>query len=147
MPVGIENNSSESRGPSKYQNSLRSSQPFVSNKYLIYSNFPSPFSSQDGRIGGKRLYQVNLCSSLTCLPIFIVLARPEVPNSPKHWVPPPNSHKESGSSKCTSIMYLRHLLTLPTKFHPDFSTLIVFQDFRFAPPTLPNVNRSGWDFK
>ena len=33
---------------------------------------------------GKRLYQVNLCSSLTHLPIFIVLARPEVPNSPKH---------------------------------------------------------------
>ena len=35
---------------------------------------------------GKRLFQVNLCSSLTHLPIFIVLARQEAPNSPKHWI-------------------------------------------------------------
>nr|CAG4635411.1 EOG090X04O4 [Artemia franciscana] len=44
--------------------------------------------------------------------------------------PLPNSPKGSGSSPVTSITYLRHLLILPTKFHPDLSTLSVFQDFR-----------------
>ena len=33
-------------------------------------------------------YQVNFCRSLTRLPIFIVLVRPEAPNSPKYWNPP-----------------------------------------------------------
>ena len=94
---------------------------------------------------GKRLYQVNLCTSMTRLPIFMVLARPEAPNSAKHRTPPPNSPKETRSSTVTSIKYLRHLLILPTKFH--LSTLSVFQDFRFPPPTPPNVNRSSWDLE
>ena len=96
---------------------------------------------------GKRLYQVNLCSSLTRLPIFIVLARPEAPNSPKHRTPPPNSPKERKSSTVRSIMYLRHLLIQPTKLHPDSSPLSVFQDFRFPTPTPPNVNWPGRDLK
>ena len=57
----------------------------------------------------KRRYQVNLCSSLTRLPIFIVLARSEAPNLPKYWAPTPNSPKESGSSPVTSITYLQYL--------------------------------------
>ena len=50
MPVRILNMSSESWCPSKYQNSLRSDHPLVSYKYLIFSNFSSPFSPPDGRI-------------------------------------------------------------------------------------------------
>ena len=89
---------------------------------------------------GKQLYQVNLYRSLTCILIFIVLAHQEAPNSQKHC--PPNSPKESGSSPVTSITYLRHLLILPNKLHPDPSTLSVFQDFWFPlqiPPMSPNL--------
>ena len=44
MPVGIYNKSSESRGLSKYQSSLRSDHPLVNYKYLTFSKFSSPFS-------------------------------------------------------------------------------------------------------
>ena len=84
MPVGDYNKNSGSRGPSKYQNSLRSYHPLVSYKYLIFVLlFPFP-SAPRWSDRGKRLYQVNLCSSRTRLLISIVLARPEAPNSPKH---------------------------------------------------------------
>ena len=33
------------------------------------------------------------------------------------------------------MMYLVRVLTFPIKFHPDPSTLSVFQDFRFPSPT------------
>ena len=39
---------------------------------------------------------------------------------------------------------IRHL---PTKFDPNPSTLSVFQDFRFPPPTPPNFTGPGWDLK
>ena len=38
--------SSESRCPSKYQNSLRSDHPLVSNKYLFFPNLSSPLAPQ-----------------------------------------------------------------------------------------------------
>ena len=60
---------------------------------------------------------------------------------------PPNSPKKSGSGPVMSITYLGLVLILPTKFHPDLSTLSVFQDFRFPPPAPPNVTRSGRDLK
>ena len=44
---------------------------------------------------------------------------------------PPNSPKEIGSGPVMSIKYLELVLILPIKFHPDLSTLSVFQDFRF----------------
>ena len=50
MLVGIKNKSSKSQRPSKYQNSLRSDHPLVTYKYLIFSNFSSPFSPPDDRI-------------------------------------------------------------------------------------------------
>ena len=47
MPVRIWNKSSESRCPSKYQNSLRSDHPLVSYKYLIFFLiFPLPLAPQ-----------------------------------------------------------------------------------------------------
>ena len=76
----------------------------------------------------------------------------QVPDTPTNWRrpsmsrstelikapdPPPNSPKKSGSSPVKSITYLRHLLILPTKFHPDLSTPSVSQDFQFPPPTSP----------
>ena len=147
---------------------------------------------------GKRLYQVKLCSSLTRQPIFIALARPEAPNSPNHWTPPPNSPKESESSTILAITYQGHLFILSTKLHPDsytpsvfprfplqiptmskdlvgiwnkssetwipsknqislrsdhlfvrnkYSNFHVFQEFRFPPPTPPNVKGSGRNLK
>ena len=60
---------------------------------------------------------------------------------------PPNYPKESGSSPVSSIMYLRHLLILPTKFHPNLSTLNIFQDFRFPPPTLTQCHQNWSGFK
>ena len=36
-----------------------------------------------------------------------------------------------------SIRYLGLVLILPTNFHPDISTLSVFQDFPFLLPTPP----------
>ena len=41
-------------------------------------------------------------------------------------IPPSNSSKESGSGPAISITYLGLVLILPTKFHPDLSTLSVF---------------------
>ena len=58
--------------------------------------------------------------------------------------PPPNSPKESGSSPVTSITFLRHLLILPTKFHPDLSHSKKFPRFPGSPSIPhPNVTRSG----
>ena len=77
-------------------------------------------------------YQVNLCRSLTHLPIFIVLVRPKAPNSPKHWnSPTPQLPKESGFVPIIPIKYLELVLILPIWFHPDLSTLSFFQDIRF----------------
>ena len=44
--------------------------------------------------GKQLLYQINLCKSLTRLPIFIVLSRPEAPNSPKPWKSPQLPQRE-----------------------------------------------------
>ena len=145
MPVRIKNKSSESRCPSKYQNSLRSDPPLVSYKYLIFLIFPLPLAPQLSNLG-KRLSQVNLCSSLTHLPIFIVLARPEAPNSPNHWTHPSNSRKESESSTVTTITYQGHLLILSTKLHLDSSTLSIFQDFSLQLPPCQKM-WSGFEIR
>ena len=52
--------------------------------------------------------------------------------------PPPNSPKESEFVLFMSITYLGLVLIFPTKFHPDPSTLSIFQDFRFPPPMSPD---------
>ena len=89
--------------------------------------------------------QVNLCRSRTRLPVFVVIARPEAQNSQKHWNSPPlNFLKQSRSSPVKSITYLRHLLILATKFHPDLSTLRVSQDVQFPPPTPPPQCHKIW---
>ena len=61
--------------------------------------------------GGKRLYQVNLCRSLTRLPIFIVLENQRLAKVQKNQTrqrtenhpPPPNSPKESRPVSIISI--------------------------------------------
>ena len=124
--IGV-HDSSESQFPSKYQNSLRSDHPLVSYKYLIFLIFPSPLAPHMVK-SGKRLYQVDLCSSLTRLPIFIILAGLEASNSPKHWTPPPNSPKSWGS---------------PVRFRQSR-----IKDICLFPLQLPsNVNRSGRHLK
>ena len=52
--------------------------------------------------------------------------------------PPSNSNKESGPGPVMSVIYLGHVLIVPTKFHPDLSALNVFQDFRSL-PLLPQM--------
>ena len=138
MRVGIKNKSSESRFPSKYQNSLRSDHPLVSYKYLIFSKFSSPFSPQMVE-SGKRLYQVNFVQLPDTPTNFHRLSTSRSTKLAKALNPSPNSPKESESSTVTAITYLRHLLILSTKLHPDSSTLSVFQDFRF-PLQLPPMS-------
>ena len=58
--------------------------------------------------------------------------------------PPLHSPKESQFGLVISIKYLGLVLVLRTSYHHDPSTLSVFQDFRFLPPT-PNVSGSGQD--
>ena len=76
---------------------------------LFLSLQPSKWSN-----GGKRLYQVNLCRSLTRLPIFIVLENQRLAKVQKNLQknqtrqrtenpPPPNSPKESRSVPIISI--------------------------------------------
>ena len=65
------------------------------------------------------------------------------------------STKEEGQTKgSVSIMSIRHLelvLILPIKFHPDFSTISVFHDFRFPrflfPPSNPVSPRNRFKLK
>ena len=95
----------------------------------------------------KNCYQINLCRSLTRLSIFIVLARPKAPNSPKHRKSPQSSPQRERITSSYNNHVSRTLLILPTKFHPDFSTLSVFQNFRFPPSTPPSVTGSGLDLK
>ena len=75
-------------------------------KHLHFHDSPS--SPPPHRWSNRRdnCYQVNLCRSLTRLPIFIVLARPEAPNSPKHWKSPQLPHREQILSG-----YVNHLST------------------------------------
>ncbi|XP_065567590.1 uncharacterized protein LOC136031767 [Artemia franciscana] len=57
-------------------------------KVFEETRFPDGETPRRWSKRGKQLYQVNSCRSLTRLPIFIVLARPEAPNSPKHCTDP-----------------------------------------------------------
>ena len=57
----------------------------------------------------------------------------------------PNSPKESESVPIMPIMYRDLLLILPIKYHPDLSTLSVFQDFYF--PSNPLCTRIWSGFK
>ena len=58
----------------------------------FFSNFPLPLAPQMVESG-----KTTLSSQFVQLPDtptnFIVLARPEAPNSPKHWTPPPKRAK------------------------------------------------------
>ena len=103
--------SSKVQDPFKYQISLRSDHPFVSYKYLIFSNFsellpPPPNSTKEN--GPVRLCQ----SPILDLCVFF--------------------------QKVYSVMYLVLTIIFTTKFHPDPSTLSVFQDFRS--PQLPPMS-------
>ena len=44
-------------------------------------------------------------------------------------------------------MYLGLALIFPIKFHPDPSTLSVFQDFRFPPSNSPQCHQTQSGFK
>ena len=54
---------------------------------------------------------------------------------------PPNSPIESGFVQIMSIKYIKQVLILRIKFHPDLSTLSIFLHFRFQrflfPPSSP----------
>ena len=102
-------------------------------------NFSSPFNPPlrwSNR--GKQLYQVNLVQVPDTPTNF---HRPSTSRSTKRAkaLDPPNSPIESRSSPATLITYLRCLLVLPTRLHPNLSTLSVFQVFWFPPPTPQNV--------
>ena len=60
-----------------------------------------------------------------------------------------NSPKESRSVPIMSMPYLGLVLIFPTKFHPNPSTLSVFQDFRFRhhPQLLLHQIRPGFKIK
>ena len=61
--------------------------------------------------------------------------------------PPPNSPKERWSVPVISMTYLGLVLSFSTRFHPDTSTLSVFQHFMLPPPTPPSVTGSNRDLK
>ena len=61
--------------------------------------------------------------------------------------PPLDTPKDRGSGSFMSIIYLGLVLILSTKFHPDLSSLSVFQDFWSLSRTSPNVIGSGQDLK
>ena len=145
MPVGIKNKSSETRGPSKYQNSLISDNPFVSWKFLIFYNFSSPLSPPDGRIGENELIK-SICLG-PCHANQFSSSQHAQKHQTRQSIGAPSltPPKECKSSPVTSVTYLRYLLILPTKFHSDLSTLSVFQDFRFPLLTSPNITRSRRD--
>ena len=56
------------------------------------------------------------------------------------------NYKESQSGLIISIMYLGLMLILHSKYHYDFSTLKVFQDFMVSSSNSPNVTTYGQDF-
>ena len=119
----------ETRGPSRYQNSLKSDHPLGSSEYLIFSNFNSLFSPPDGGIE-KNDFIKSICAGPWHGYRFLSSYRVQKHQTCQITEPlPPNSPKESESSTVTSITYQGHLLILSTKLHPDSSTPSVFQDF------------------
>ena len=122
---------------------IRSDHPLVSYKYLIFPIFPLPLALQ--MVESRKTTSLSQFVQLPDTPTHF--HRPSMSRSTKLAKALNPSPKESESSTVTSITYLRHLLILPTKLHPDSSTLSVFQDFQFPPPTPPNVDSSGRDLK
>ena len=70
------------------------------------------------------------------LPIFIVLARPEAPNSPNHWTPPPNSSKESNPVRFCQSRIKDICLFYPPSFIPIPTLQVFFQDFPLQLPPM-----------
>ena len=107
---------------------------------LWKSSSPMTNSSQCHQIrsGFKiRAFRHDILLTIRFIEIRLTVRRLKIPhfsNFSELPPPPPNYPKESRSVPVMSIMYLGLVLIFPTEFHPDPSTLSVFQDFRFPPP-------------
>ena len=77
--------------------------------------------------------------------VFIVLARLEYRTHQSTGNHPPSPPKRA--DPVISFTYLGLVLILPIKFHPDLSTLSVFQDFQFFPSIPPNITGSSRNSK
>ena len=97
---------------------------------------------------GNDCSKVNFCRSLTRLPIFIILARPEATNSPKHRKSSPLQLPQRDRIRSGYINYVSRTLTYSSH---QVSSLSLhskrFLRFLVSLLTPPNVTRSGRDLK
>ena len=84
---------------------------------------------------GNDCYQVDLCRSLTFQPIFIILACPEAPNSPKQWRPPPRTPPKGSNPIPLCQSRISDLCLFFPSWYIPISTLKAFSNI-FVPPLM-----------